>query len=112
MEKYGIGKYWLSEAGLPAIMERYGFVDVSTGYALIDLTPDAPKYTPEMAEAMIEAMRQNDLEAIASAHSSMAQKAIDAVNAKYDERLRLYREGIRQWDTTVSITMVARGRKK
>ena len=111
-EKYGVGRYWSSEAGLPAAMEKYGFADVSTGYAVIDLTPDAPKYAPEMAEAMIEAMRMNDLEAIASAHAANAQGAVDAVNAKYDERVRLYRQGIRQWDTSLSVTMVLRGRKR
>ena len=111
-EQYGVGRYWLSEAGLPAVMEQYGFTCVSTGYAVIDLTPDAPKYGPEMAEAMIESMRANDLEAIASAHAPNAQGAIDAVNEKYDERIRLYRRGIRQWDTSVSVTMVVRGTKK
>ncbi|MBQ9825534.1 MAG: hypothetical protein IJM63_13630, partial [Solobacterium sp.] len=86
--------------------------DVTTGYALIDLTPDNPGYSSQMAETMIEAMRQNDLEAIRSAHSPGAQKAIDSVNAKYDKRLRLYREGIRQWDTNISVTMIVRGRKE
>ena len=109
IERYGVGKYRLSEAELPAAMERYGFSDVSTGYAIIDLTPDSPKYAPEMAETMIEAMRVNDLEAIASAHAPNDRDAMDAVNAKYDERIRLYREGIRQWDTSVSVTMVVRG---
>ena len=110
-EKYGVGKYWLSEAELPASMEQNGFTDVTTGYALIDLTPDAPKYSPQMAETMIEAMRQNDLEALQSVHSDKAQKAIASVNAKYDKRIKLYHEGIRQWDTSVSVTMVVRGRK-
>lgn len=112
LETYGVGKYRLSEAALPASMERHGFAEVSCGYALVDLTPDAPKYSPQMAETMIEALRQNDLEALASMHSPHAQEAIAAVNAKYDERLRLYRAGIRQWDTSVSVTMVVRGRKR
>ena len=38
-------------------------------------------------------------------------KAIASVNAKYDKRIKLYHEGIRQWDTSVSVTMVVRGRK-
>ncbi len=112
LEKYGVGKYRLSEAELPASMEQNGFVEVTTGYALIDLTPDAPKYSSQMAEEMFESMRQNDLEAIQSMHSACAQKAISAVNSKYDERVRLYHERIRQWDTTVSVTMIVRGRKK
>lgn len=111
-EKHAVGRYWLSEAELPASMEKNGFSDVSTGYVLIDLTPDAPKYSSQMAETMIEAMRQNDLEAIQSVHSDNAQKAIAAVNAKYDHRIRLYQEGIKQWDTSVSVTMIVRGRKK
>ena len=101
----------MSEAGIPAAAEQYGFRNVSAGYAVIDLTPDAPKYPAEMAERMIEAQRQNDLEAIASAHAENDKEAIAAINAKYDERLRLYREGIRLWDTSVSITMIVRGVK-
>jgi hypothetical protein len=65
-----------------------------------------------MAETMIEAMRQNDLEALLSMHSPSAQKAIAAVNCKYDKRVDLYRKGILQWDTEVSVTMIVRGRKK
>ena len=64
-----------------------------------------------MAETMIEAMRQDNLEALQSMHSPDAQKAIDAVNTKYDHRIRLYREGIKQWDTNISVTMIVRGRK-
>lgn len=112
IEKYGVGQYWLSEAKLPAAMGQNGFVDVSTGYALIDLTPDSPKHPPQMAETMIEAMRQDNLEAIQSMHSSKAQKAIAAVQAKYDERIRLYREGMKQWDTILNVTMIVRGRKE
>ena len=73
-----------------ASMEKNGFSDVTTGYVITDFTPDDPKYSAQMAETMIEAMRQNDLEAIQSAHSVNAEKAIAAVNAKYDERISLY----------------------
>ncbi len=111
LEKYGVCKYPMSEAELPASMEQHAFRDVTAGYAIIDLTPDAPKYPDKMAEAMIEAGRQSCLEAIRSAHSDHADKAISAVNRKYDERLRLYRAGIKQWDTSVSVTMVVRGVK-
>lgn len=112
LKKYGVGRYSMTEAEIPASMEKNGFSDVSAGYAIIDLTPDAPKYPPKMAEAMIEAMRQNDLEAIQRVRSSGAEEAISAVNAKYGERLRFYREGIKQWDTSVSVTMIIRGVKK
>lgn len=111
LEKYGVGRYRMSEAEIPASMEQNGFFDVTTGYAIIDLTPDAPKYSEKMAETMIEAMRQNDIEAIKSAHSPDAEKEVSAVNRKYGERIRLYREGIRQWDTSVSVTLIARGIK-
>ena len=47
-------------------MEQNGFLNVTTGYAVIDLTPDAPKYSAQMAETMIEAMRLTNLEAIQS----------------------------------------------
>lgn len=110
-EKYQICKFPMTEAEIPAAMEKHGFGHVSTGYAAIDLTPDDPKYPPQMAEAMIEAERQGALEALRSASFGDPDQAIHAVNEKYDERLRLYRNGIRQWDTAVSMTMVLRGEK-
>lgn len=112
LDKYGVCRFPMSEAELPASMEQNGFLNVTTGYAIIDLTPDAPKYSAQMAETMIEAMRQTNLEAIQCNHSNQAEKAISAVNAKYDQRLRLYREGIKQWDTSVSVTMIIRGTKQ
>lgn len=76
LEKYGVCRFPMSEAELPASMERNGFSDVTTGYAIIDLTPDASKYSSQIAETMIEAMRQTDLEAIQSVHSSHAESVI------------------------------------
>ena len=111
LEKYGVCKYPMSEAEIPASMEKHGFTDVTADYAVIDLTPDASKYSDEMAEAMIEEDRQSCLEAIRSAHSDHDGKAISAVNGKYDKRLRLYRDGVKQWDTSVSLTMIVRGIK-
>ena len=110
-EKYGVCRFPMSEAELPLSMEQHGFTNVNTGYAVIDLTPDAMKYTDKLAEDMIEAWRHSCLEAITSAHSDQADKAIYAVNKKYEERLRLYRAGVKQWDTSVSVTMVVRGVK-
>jgi len=112
LEKYQVGRYATAENEIPADMEKHGFSGVSTGYAVIDLTPDDPRYPAVMAEAMIEAERQGDLEAIDSVHAEDAEPAKAAVNAKYDERLRLYRGGIRQWDTIVNVTMVTRGVKR
>ena len=59
----------------------------------------------------IEALRQTDIEAVQSAHSVHADEILSVINGKYDERLRLYREGIKQWDTSVSVTMITRGMK-
>lgn len=111
-EIYGVCRFPMSEAELPASMEANGFTDVTTGYALIDLTPDSPKYPLSMSQAMIEADRQTNLEAIRSMHSDHENNAITAVNAKYDERLRLLKKGIRQWDTSVSVIMILRGIKQ
>ena len=110
-ETYQVCQYPMNEAEIPMSMEQNGFTAVTTGYAVIDLTPDAPKYPAEMAEAMIDTQRQTSLEAVASAELPGAEKIIDIINSKYDERLRLYRNGIRQWDTSVSVTMIIRGIK-
>ena len=110
-EKYGVGRWRCSEAELPREMERHGFRGVTTGYALIDLTPDDPKYPAVLAERMIEAERLSQLEMIASAPGEGREAALRAVNDKYDERLRLYRRGERQWDTLTTVTMVLRGEK-
>ena len=112
LEAYGVCRYPMTEAQLPAAMEENGFRDVSVSYAAADLTPDDKRFSAAQAERMIEAERQNDLEAVASMHRADAQAVVDAVNAKYDERLRLYRAGIRQWDTAVSLTLILRGVKK
>lgn len=110
-ETYQVCQYPMTEAEIPMSMEQNGFRAVTTGYAVIDLTPDAPKYPAEMAEAMIDTQRQTSLEAVASAELPGAEKIIEIINSKYDERLRLYRNGIRQWDTSVSVTMIIRGIK-
>ena len=110
--RYGVCRYPMTEAEIPAAMEAYGFSAVTTGYAVADLTPDDPKYPPALAEAMIEAQRQNDLEAIRSAHSEQEGPVLAAVNEKYDRRLRLYRSGVKQWDTQTSLTLVVRGIKR
>ena len=111
MEKYRVCQYPMSEAELPASMEAHGFRNVTPGYAVIDMTPDHPRFPKELAEAMIEAMRQNDLEAICSHASGEIEDILRAANARFDERLRLYRAGVKQWDTSVSVTMVLRGEK-
>lgn len=109
MERFNVCQYPMTEAQLPKSMEQNGFTDITVGYAVIDLTPDDPKYPTALAEQMIEAKRKNDLEAFFQNKSDGNGKMEDIINSKYDKRLELYRNGIRQWDTSVSITMIVRG---
>lgn len=108
-EKYAVGKYSMTEQELPAVMERTGFKDVSTGYAVVDLTPDNPKYPDQMAEDMINAERYCEIEAVQSSNLDGMDRMIEIINDKYDTRIELYRNGKRQWDTNTSITMIIRG---
>ena len=69
----------------------------------------------QFAERIIEANRQVAIEAVECASSVDKAKrnvALSAINKKYDERLSLFRAGKKQWDTSVTITMVVRGIKK
>ena len=111
LEKFQACRFPMTEAELPAAMEKYGFTEVSTGYAVINLTPDNPQYSKQFSEAIIEAGRQCALEAIYSTHSKDSEAVISAINQKYDKRLKLYHDGIKQWDTSVSVTMVISGIK-
>ena len=119
IEKYGIGKYYLNEAKLPAAMERYGFKSVKTGYVIADLTPDNHDITPEFARAIIDADRYAAIESIESVAYSMPEcfsnreitEMKRIVNNKYDTRINQYDNNEKQWDTTVSVTMVLRGIK-
>lgn len=111
-EKYEVGKYYMSEQELPLAMEDNGFKKVSTGYAVIDLTPDNPKYSEDMALDMINADRLSEIEAAESSHSRDADRIISLLNEKYDKRIQLYKSGNRQWDTNTSITMIIRGEKE
>ena len=119
MEKYSVCQYPMSEAQLPAAMEQYGFRDVKTGYAVIDLTPDDPKFSPALAHDMINAGRYTTLDAIGSVLHTMpehftaeeVEEMKRLTNAKYDTRIGQYDRGEKQWDTNVSITMVVRGVK-
>ena len=106
-----VGKYWLNETELPMQMQEYGFRDISTGFVLIGLTPDNPGNPAGFAVQMIEAERQADIEAVLSAHADHCADVIRAINSKYDIRLKLLEEGKKQWDTSVSVTMIIRGFK-
>lgn len=119
MEKYSICKYPMNEAQLPAAMEKYGFNNIRTGYATIDLTPDDPKFSPELARDIINANRYSDLDGIDSVLYSMpehftaeeTEEMKRLTNVKYDTRIDKYNRGEKQWDTNVSIIMVVRGIK-
>ncbi len=117
--RYNVCAYPMSEAELPAAMERYGFRHVSTHYVVADLTPDNPRYPSELAHAMIDANRQVALDWVASLPkvapgvvSEDERAALTAaIHQRFDQRLTLYDRGERQWDTNVSVTMVVRGVK-
>ena len=117
--KYRVCEYPQSEAELPICMEKYGFKNVSTEYITVNLTPDNPCYSKEMAYAMINENRQNDLDnaeiLLHIANEVITPSEVDElkrlIHAKYDKRIQLYDQGIKQWDTKMSVTMVARGVK-
>lgn len=118
-KKYEVCAYPQSEAEIPLSMEKYGFRNVTTEYIMIDLTPDNPVYSKEMAYAMINANRQVNLDSVESllniASDVVTKDEVEElkrlVDAKYDKRLELYDNGIKQWDTNVSVTMIVRGVK-
>ena len=114
MKKYEVCQVPMTEAQLPASMEKNGFTNVTTGYAPINLTPDSAEFSKQFSEKIIEASRQVALEAVECARSDDEAKlaaALSAINKKYDERLALFRAGKKQWDTSVTITMIVRGNK-
>lgn len=119
MNRYAVCKYPMSEAELPLTMEAYGFQKIKTGFATIDLTPDHPRFSLDMAHDMINANRYTEIEAIESAlHIAPNQITIEETekmkrltNVKFDKRIKQYDRGEKQWDTNVSIIMVVRGIK-
>ena len=119
METYHICQYPLNEMEHPKVMAAHGFRNITTGYALIDLTPDDPKYSCEIALKMIESGRGNDLDAVHSALKSLpehisreeAEQMTAIINEKYNRRISLYLAGEKQWNTYVSIALIIRGTK-
>jgi len=118
-EKYAVGKYALNEAQHPAALGRHGFAQVRTGYAVIDLTPDDPKFSAALAHDMINAERYGQLESLDSAAYSFGEQLRPGeleelrrqVNSRFDARLAQYDRGEKQWDCAVSLTLVLRGVK-
>lgn len=118
-KKYNVCAYPLNERELPLTMQKYGFKNISTDYLTINLTPDNPEYSKEVAYAIINANRQTELDWVEYlpqiAPNVLSEDEITELkrikNAKYDKRLELYDAGIKQWDTNMSLTMVLRGIK-
>ncbi|MCM1063735.1 MAG: methyltransferase domain-containing protein [Eubacterium sp.] len=117
--RYGVGQYAMSESELPRAMEQYGFRQVSIDYAVVNLTPDDPRNSRELACAMIDAHRQTSIDAadsllraapgVVSVEEVREMKGL--IGQRYDKRMKLYNAGIKQWDTSTSLTMVLRGVK-
>ena len=118
-KKYDVCSYPQNESELPSSMEKYGFKNVTTDYVTVNLTPDNPRYSKEMAYAMINANRQNELDNVECLSRIAAEvvtpleveKMRFLVNERYDKRILLYDKGIKQWDTNVTVTMIVRGVK-
>lgn len=119
MKKYNVCAYPQNEMEMPLSMEKYGFRDVTTEYVTVNLTPDNPIYSKEVACAMINANRQGSLGSADGLLNIAADVVTESeieelkrlINIKYDKRLELYAQGIKQWDTNVSVTMIMRGIK-
>ena len=119
MDRFAVCKYPMNEAEMPVVMSEYGFSNVSTGFATIDLTPDNPKFSAPLALDMINANRYTALDGIDSVLHTMpehfttqeVEEMKRLANAKYDTRIKQYPRGEKQWDTNVSIIMVIRGVK-
>ena len=118
-KKHGVCAYPMSESEYPSVMEKHGFRNVCTEYITVNLTPDNPSVPREMAIAMINSERQNDIDAAGSIRfvapgvvsEDEIQELQRLINKKYDKRISLYDKGVKLWDTTVSVTMMIRGEK-
>lgn len=51
-KKYEVCSYPQNEAEMPLCMEKYGFKNVTTEYITVNLTPDNPFYSKEMAHTI------------------------------------------------------------
>jgi ubiquinone/menaquinone biosynthesis C-methylase UbiE len=118
-DKYAICQYSMNESEMPITMGKYGFKDIRTGFVTIDLTPDNPKFTTDMAHDIINIDRQCALDAIESVKYAIPEHVTEEeieemkrlTNIKYDTRICQYDCGEKQWDTNVSIIMVICGTK-
>ena len=119
LDRYAIAKYPMNEQELPLAMAAHGFTEITTGFVTLNLCPDHPRYSPEMARDMINAERHSELDAVSAVgHSQQGRFRQEdlaemqrLVNQRYDQRIALYDRGEKQWDTTVALIMVVRGLK-
>lgn len=117
LDRFAIGKHRMNEQELPQAMAQHGFEGITTGFVALNLTPDHPGCTPEMARDIIQAARQTELDALAAVNHSQQRRfrpeelaAVKrCINQRHDRRLALYERGEKQWDTTVALVMVVRG---
>lgn len=118
-EKYSVCQYPMSEMEMPIVMQKYGFKDICTGYATIDLTPDNPKFSDDLAHDIINANKLTTLDGIEAVLHTMpehftikeTEEMKHITNLKYNKRIKQYNLGKKQWDTYVSVIMSMRGIK-
>ena len=118
-EKHGVAKYGCNEQELPLLMNRHGFRNVETHYIGINLTPDSAQYDRDFAIKMIEANRLVSLGAAEHlpdiAPGVLTDEEIKRwkadINRRYDARISQYNSGDKQWDVSISFTMILRGEK-
>lgn len=117
MSEFNICAYPQTEAELPSCMGRYGFKNISTSYAVINLTPDSSRYSRDMAVAMINSNRSNDLDNVEIMEKAVppvitkdeAHELRTLINKRFDRRIMQYDLSEKQWDVNLSITMIVRG---
>lgn len=118
-KKYSVCQYPMNEKEMPIAMQKYGFTDIKIGYVTVDLTPDNPKFSTNIAHDIINANRLTTLDGIESVlHTIPEHFTTEEVeemkcltNQKYDLRIEQYNREEKQWDTNVSIIMILRGKK-
>ena len=117
--RYGVGAYGLSEQSMPQVMMAHGFHDIQTHYVTVNLTPDNADVDDALALRILEAERIGRLESIDSFPDIAQHVLTDAereawkaeINGKYDERIRLYHDGVACWDMNMAVIMILRGVK-
>ncbi|MCL2407415.1 MAG: hypothetical protein FWC95_05745, partial [Defluviitaleaceae bacterium] len=118
-EKHAVGKYAVTEVELPGLMEAHGFKNIETHYTAVNLTPDSEQYEKNFALRMIEANRQMELDGVKYINAIAPNVCSDdeinlwnkEINKRYDTRIKQYNLGLKQWDVSLSLTMIVKGTK-